>query len=120
MVIIFKIKFSQVQDYVRRSCDALCNRLAVNIITCYENNLHLKEDPVYDDVIQHRAFALEKNSLFVGRKELLSRIVTKASDFSAKKPIVVHGQSGKRIEHEYSEMWYLEIKSDLMHALKTF
>ena len=57
---------------------------------------------MYDDVIQHRAFTLEKNSLFVGRKELLSKIVTKASDFSAKKPIVVHGQSGKKIE--YSEM----------------
>ena len=100
--IILNINFSQVQDYVRRSCDALCHRLAANIISCYEDNLHLKEDPVYDDVVQHRAFALEKNSLFVGRKELLSRIVSKVSDFSAKKPIVVHGQSGKN----YSEMWF--------------
>ena len=101
-LLVFNINFSQVQDYVRRSCDALCHRLAENIITCYKDNLHLKEDPVYDDVIQHRTFALEKNSLFVGRKELLSRIVTKSSDFSAKKPIVIHGQSGKKCEHAES------------------
>ena len=71
---------------------------------------------MYDDVIQHRAFALEKNSLFVGRKELLSTIVTKASDFCTKKPIVVHGQLGKKLNTNIQK----SRKSDLMHALKTF
>ena len=81
---------------MRSSCDAICKKLAESILTSYKENLHLKEDSVYDDVIQHRAFALEKSSLFVGRKELLSNIVTKASNLSLEKPVVVHGQSGRK------------------------
>ena len=86
---------SQVAEYVRNACDSLCEKLAENILTNYEKNQHLEEDQIYEEIMQHRKFAIEKTTLFVGREEILDKMVKGASNLEAKKPYVIVGKSGQ-------------------------
>ena len=88
---------TQVAEYVRNACDSLCEKLAENILTNYEKNQHLEEDQIYEEIMQHRKFAIEKTTLFVGREEILNKMVEGASNLQAKKPFVIVGKSGNFI-----------------------
>jgi len=86
-------KTNQVAEYIRIVCDHVCRMLADGIMDSYQKRLHVQSDRVFLEVIQHRAHALEKSGLFVGRDVEISRIMEYVRS-SSRRPLVVHGPSG--------------------------
>jgi len=81
---------------VREACDALCTRLAKSILDAYKTHLHTVPDPVFFESLHHRDIVLDKTATFVGREDLLARIVAylgSPSDGSGR-VYAVQGNSG--------------------------
>ncbi|KAK2144717.1 hypothetical protein LSH36_736g01022 [Paralvinella palmiformis] len=84
---------SMVEEYVRTSCDSICRALTNNILKNYEGKLHVEEDEVLDDILQHRELARDKCSLFIGREPLIGTVKAYIGNDS-RRIFAVHGQSG--------------------------
>ena len=84
---------AMVKEYLRKSCDSICLALTNNVLKNYEEKLHVAEDAVLDDILQHREMAREKSNLFVGREDLIARVLDYVSGDS-KTVFTIHGQSG--------------------------
>lgn len=81
------------QEYVRQTCDDVCEKLVTSILSNYQENLHVEKDETFSEILQHRTHVLGKCSLFVGRDDLLKKIMSYRTK-EAKGPFVVFGQSG--------------------------
>jgi phosphoribosylformylglycinamidine (FGAM) synthase PurS component len=66
---------AQTQKYIMDCCDSICHRLAKGILESYSQHLHVEEDLVYSEILQHRNTIADKSSLFVGRDNLLASIM---------------------------------------------
>ncbi|WAR09807.1 NWD1-like protein [Mya arenaria] len=86
-------KVKQASECTRIVCDQVCKTLADGILDSYEKRLHIKADRVFQEVVQHRAHAQEKSSMFVGREIEIARIMEYVRS-SSNLPLVVHGPSG--------------------------
>ncbi|XP_060585763.1 NACHT domain- and WD repeat-containing protein 1-like, partial [Ruditapes philippinarum] len=86
-------KPTQITDQIRDLCEHVCKTMADGILESYEKRLHVEEDRVFQEALQHRTHANEKAGLFVGREHEIGMI----SDYlhsESLTPLVVHGQSG--------------------------
>ncbi|XP_045175580.2 NACHT domain- and WD repeat-containing protein 1-like isoform X2 [Mercenaria mercenaria] len=83
----------QVAEKIKDLCEHVCKTMADGILENYENRLHVEEDRVFQEALQHRSHASEKASLFVGRENEIRHIMDYMRS-SSTKPLVVHGQSG--------------------------
>ena len=63
------------------------------ILENYEKHLHVEENLTFQEVMQHRAMALEKCSLFVGREDLLQAVSSYVSE-SHGSILAIYGSSG--------------------------
>ena len=84
---------TQIIDQIKDLCEHVCQTMADGILESYEKRLHVEEDRVFQEALQHRNHANEKASLFVGRENELGTI-TEYLRSESTKPLVVHGQSG--------------------------
>ncbi len=84
------------KGYVKEACDQICDQMSRNIISSYKENLHNEEDDVFEEVIQHRSFVIDKCNLFVGREDLLQGILSYVSKDkeAGNQAFTVYGQSG--------------------------
>lgn len=83
----------KITDYVKELCDHVCKAMTERIFENYENRLHVEDDRVFQEAVQHRNHANEKASLFVGRENEIKTIMGHIRSTTAK-PLVIHGQSG--------------------------
>ena len=81
------------KDYIRRTCDAVCEKLVQSMLNSYKDHLHVEADETFYEILQHRTHALDKCRLFVGREDLLQKISSYVGTGTGRL-YVVQGQSG--------------------------
>lgn len=84
---------NKISEHIKDICEHVCKTLADGILENYEKRLHVEDDRVFQEALQHRNHANEKASLFVGRENEIQTMMEylRSSDT---RPLVVHGQSG--------------------------
>ena len=81
---------------MKDACDTLCSRLSQSILDAYEAHLHTVPDAVFFESLHHRNIVLDKTATFVGREDLLAKILAYVSSPSAGtgRVFAVQGNSG--------------------------
>ena len=81
---------------VKRTCDEICRVLCDNILETYRTKLHVIRDPLYEEVIRHSQFLIQKSHVFKGHDALLEKISAKmlSEEGSEKAITVLYGTAG--------------------------
>ena len=84
------------RQYIVNTCDKVCEQVSRKILESYKTHHHVEKDLVYDEVVQHKKFALQKTDNFVGREDLIQNITTKITKSLGQesKVLGLYGTSG--------------------------